>query len=328
MSVVGALLLAVRPAAAQSDPAEREDAGSAAETAAFLLVPIGARSTGMGGAVAAARGDVEGALWNPASLAGLEGGALFASGADDFAATATSVGAVVAVARFRFGASYFRYDLGEIDARDAANADIGTIEPAHGALIVTAARRVLPWLDVGANWKLVRLAADCSGPCEAFDDTGSGSAFDVGAVAEPPGAPGVRIGVLLRNLGGGIGVSGGPEDALPARGRVGLEVSVPEAAGAAGGWSDGQVDLVARLDLQETLTEFDDLDVHAGLELAWRGLLLARAGYAASTDGRTGPTLGIGLRWERLTLDLARSFDDFSRFESGSPFQLSLAIGL
>jgi hypothetical protein len=307
---------------------ERAGAGSVRESAAFLLVPVGARTVGLGGAATAASGDVEGSLWNPAALAGLGRSALFLAGGNDFAATARVLGGVLAWRDLRLGLSYFHYDLGRIDARDDSNTDLGTIEPSHSALILSAAFPLMEGLEVGGSWKLVRLAAGCSGACEAIGDAGTGSAVDLGAIARVPGVAGVRAGILLRNLGGGIGLAGGPADPLPARGRLGLEVDLPLALTGAPGWADGDLALLVRLDLQETLTEFDDADLHAGLELGWRRLLYARAGYAASTEGRSGPSLGVGLRWNRLVLDLAHGFDDFSRFEEGTPFQLSLAIRL
>ncbi len=307
---------------------DRSDTESVRESATFLLVPVGPRTVGLGGAAAAARGDVEGSLWNPAALAGLERSALFGAGASEFGATARILGGVLAWADLRVGLTYFQYDLGRIDARDAANQDIGSIEPNHSALILSAAYPVTGWLELGGSWKLIRLASGCSGGCGSFDDTGTGSAFDLGAIARLPGLRGVRAGLLVRNLGSGIGFGGGAPDPLPTRGRIGLEVSLPEAVSASPGWADGQLALRVRLDLQETLTEFDDLDVHAGLEIGWRGILFARAGYAASSEGRSGPTLGLGLRWKRLHLDLAHAFDDFSRYQGGTPIQLALGIGI
>ncbi|MEJ2483234.1 MAG: hypothetical protein P8049_09010 [Gemmatimonadota bacterium] len=82
---------------------ERSDRASAAETATFLLVPVGARSIGLGGAVSSAQGDVEGSLWNPASLAGLDGSAIYLMGGEDFAASSRVLGGVLAVGEGRAG---------------------------------------------------------------------------------------------------------------------------------------------------------------------------------------------------------------------------------
>jgi hypothetical protein len=325
------LLVLFAPAAVSqgtTDGEERADGGSIREAATFLLVPVGARTVGLGGAAAASSADVEGALWSPAALAGLNRSALFVAGGQDFSATARVIGGVLAWRSVRIGATYFHYDLGRIDARDESNGELGTLDPSHSAFIASVAYALGSGIELGASWKLVRLATGCSGTCEGFEATGTGSAFDLAAIARVPGMRGVRAGLLLRNLGGGIGLADGPSDPLPARGRLGIELDLPRALGGDAGWVGGDLAVLARIDVQETLTEFDDLDMHVGLEAGWRGLLFARVGYAASTEGRSGPSLGIGLRWRSLVLDLAHSFDDFSRFEEGTPFQLSLAVRL
>ncbi len=79
-------------------------------------------------------------------------------------------------------------------------------------------------------------------------------------------------------------------------------------------------------DLQQTVTEFDDLDGYLGAEVSLRRLLFVRGGFAWTAAGRTGPALGIGLRYARFVVDLGRAFDDFAGFDSDSPFQLSLAF--
>ena len=323
-----AILASRASAQGETGGEERAGDGSIRESATFLLVPVGARTVGFGGAATASSGDVEGALWSPAGLAGLDRSALYVAGGEDFSATARVVGGILAWRSFRIGATYFHYDLGRIDARDAANGEIGTIDPSHSAFIASVAYAVGSGVELGASWKLIRLATGCSGACEGLEATGAGSAFDLAAIARVPGVRGVRAGLLLRNLGGGIGLAGGPADPLPARGRLGFEFDLPSALGRDAGWANGDLALLARVDVQETLTEFDDLDLHVGVEAGWRGLLFARAGYAASTEGRSGPSLGVGLRWNRLSLDFAHSFDDFSRFEEGTPFQLSLAVRL
>lgn len=307
---------------------ERNSAGSAVEAATFLLVPVGARSVGLGGAVSASRGDIEGSLWNPASLAGLERSAVFLMGGQDFAADSRVIGGIVAWHALRVGGTVLHYDLGQVEARDEENQSLGTIEPSQTAFILSAAYPVAVWLDLGASWKLLRLSSSCSQACGALDDSSTGHAFDLGAVATLPGNQGVRAGLLFRNLGSGIGYGGGPSDPLPARVRLGVELDMPTAVSSPDAWAGGDVGLLLRLDVQETLSEFDDLDAHFGAELEWRQVLLVRGGYAWSSEGRSGPTLGIGIRFKSLILDLGYGFNDFAGFDSGTPLQLSVGFKL
>ncbi len=306
---------------------ERSDKGSAAETATFLLVPVGARSIGLGGAVSSARGDIEGSLWNPASIVGLGGSALFIMGGEDFAASSRVLGGVLALGRVRAGLTVLHYDLGTVEARDGGNNSLGEIEPAQTAFVLSAGYPVLDWLDLGASWKLLRLSASCSIACGSLDDTSSGSAFDVGAVASLPGNRALRGGLLLRNLGAGIGYADGPADPLPARIRLGVEADLPALFSSPDAWMEGELDLLVRVDLQQTLSEFDDFDAHIGVELGWRDLLLVRGGYAGSSEGRSGPTIGLGIRYAGLVLDLGYAFNDFARFATGTPLQLSVGYG-
>jgi hypothetical protein len=85
--------------------------------------------------------------------------------------------------------------------------------------------------------------------------------------------------------------------------------------------------VVVQADLQQTVTEFDDLEAYVGAETSLRGILYVRGGYAWSAAGRKGAALGIGLRYDRLIVDLGRAFNDFSGFDSDSPFQLTVGFG-
>ena len=302
---------------------ERNGDASAAEAATFLLVPVGARSVGLGGAVTSSRADIEGSLWNPASLAGLGGSAVFAMGGHDFAASSRVLGGVLAFGNLRAGLTLLHYDLGSVDARDATNAPLGQIDPSQTAFILSAGYPVLDWLDLGASGKLLRLSASCSAACGALDETATGVAFDLGLIATLVAHGGLRGGLLLRNLGPGIGYADGPADQLPARVRLGMDADLPTLLSGRNSWSSAQIGLLLRADLQQTLSEFDDFDAHFGAELAWRRLLMVRGGYAASSEGRSGPTIGLGLRYEGIVLDLGYVFSDFARFDSGTPLQLS-----
>ena len=322
------LLLVARGADAQ-DPAsdtDRNDASSAAESATFLLVPVGARAVGMGGAVSASRGDIEGSLWNPASMAGLESGAVYLMGGPDFVGSVLVAGGVVALGDFRAGLTVLHYGHGTVEARDEANRPLGTVDPNEQAFVLSAAYPIARWLDVGAAGKALRINL-CSDVCGSSNYDQWGFAFDVGLVARLPGDENIRGGLLLRNLGGGIAFGDGPSDPLPARVRLGLEMDLPGAISEDGAWAGGDLDLLLRFDVQETLSEFDDLDTHFGAELGFKQVLLVRGGYALSSEGRSGPTLGIGIRYKRLILDLGYGFNDFAGFDNGTPLQLSVGFG-
>lgn len=300
--------------------------GSSGESARFLLAPVGARNVGLGGAVAGARGDIEGVLWNPASLAALGTSAAYLHLSNDFGTTTQVLGAIGRWRGLRIGLAYYHFDLGSIAARDASNRDLGDLDLDNHAVIVSLAHALADWIEVGLNYKLVRLRSACSGPCEAFDLGTTGHAFDLGSILVLPAVTGLTVGFLVRNLGPAIRFAeGGPSDPLPTRLRVGAALDVltladPKAASEAG------LALSVRGDLQQTLAEFDDLDGAAGVEMEYREILLLRGGYAWTSEGRSGPAIGVGLRYRGIGLDFGRSFDDFAGFDSDAPFQLSLGF--
>lgn len=319
VGILSALVLLCPPGVGAQLAPESSDASSAAEAATFLLIPLGARNVGFGGAMAGAMGDVEGAVWNPAALAGIEEWAVYYHGADDFGTSTHAVGGVVPWRRLRVGLSLLAVDLGSIEGRDATNSPIGSIDLSNTLAIFTIARSVSSELEVGASYKFVRLGGSCRG-CTGLAPDATGHAFDVAASVRPAALQRLRLGVVLSNLGGGISLrSDGPSDPLPARIRLGgeLEIWRPTA--------DREVELRARADVQQTFTEFDDADLFAGVEVGYRSVAFVRAGYAATGTGRTGASLGVGVRHRGFRLDVGRRFDDFSDFESGFPFQLSVS---
>lgn len=327
-SLVLAALLTLPPAGltAQDSSADQtlRSQSSTRETARFLLAPIGARTVGLAGAVVASRADIEGVAWNPASAAGIERPTAFFHMANDFGTSSQVLGFLGRWQDLRVGLAYYHFDMGSIDARDEANQELGSIALDDDAFILTGGYAVSSSVDVGVNYKLIRQSTGCAGDCDAYDGNTFGHAFDLGVVAEVPGARGVSLGGVIRNLGPGVSFSGATtSDPMPTRLRIGGSLDAIRAFMP----SESEIGLVLQADLQQTVTEFDDLEGYVGAEASLRGILYLRGGYAWTATGRQGPALGIGIRYDRLLFDLGRAFDDFSGFDSDSPFQLSLAFG-
>lgn len=311
------------PVSAQDSETTLREQSSTREAARFLLTPIGARTVGLAGAVTASRGDVEGVLWNPASVVTVEGSSAYFHAANDFGTSTQVLGFLGRWSSVRLGLAFYHFDMGSIEARDAANQDLGTIDLDDGALILTAGYGLTAGVDLGLNYKLVRLSSACAGECETYDGSSVGHAFDLGFVADISAAPGLSLGAVLRNLGPGIKFAGGStSDPMPARLRVGASLDAMRAFLP----DEHRFGVVIQADIQQTVSEFDDLEGYLGAEASLRSILYVRGGYAWTAAGRRGPALGIGLRYDRLLFDLGRAFNDFSGFDSDSPFQLSLAF--
>lgn len=322
------LLFLLSPAASRAQDSTAgttlRSQSSTRETARFLLAPIGARTVGLAGAVAASRGDVEGVLWNPASAAGIESPTAYFHVANDFGTSSQVFGFLGRWQALRLGLAYYHFGMGSLEARDEANRELGSVSLDDDALILTGGYGLSSAVDVGISYKLVRLSAGCSGDCDTFDGKSVGHAFDVGVTADIPAARGLSVGAVLRNFGPGIRFgTASSADPMPSRLRLGASLDAVRAFLPA----EERFGIVLQGDLQQTVTEFDDLEAYIGAEASLHGILYLRGGYAWSAAGRSGAALGIGLRYDRLTVDLGRAFDDFSGFDSDSPFQISLAFG-
>lgn len=313
------LLALVLPDFAFAQGSEISDRSSDVEAAPFLLIPLGARNIGMGGAIAGARGDVEGTLWNPASIAAINEWAVFFHGSNDFGTSTNAAGGVFSWNATRVGLSILALDLGTIEGRDEFNQPIGNVEVDNTVAILTIARSISDFIDVGGSYKFIRIGGTCPG-CAGAEPDATGHAFDAAVIVRPPGTDRLHIGLVVSNIGPDIGFSSdGQKDALPARIRLGAEAELLR------GNEIRPVDLRLRADVRQVLTEFDDLDVFAGAEVGYAHLAYVRAGYASGGEGRTGPSLGVGIRHRGFVLDLGRTFDDFSDFDTDSPFQVSVA---
>jgi hypothetical protein len=278
----------------------------------------------MAGAVVASRADVEGVLWNPASAAGVERPTAYFHVANDFGTSSQVLGFLGRWQSLRVGLAYYHFGLGSIEARDDANQELGSIALDDDALILTGGYSLSPAVDLGMSYKLVRLSSACDGDCDSFDGKSIGHAFDVGVTADIWAARGLSVGAVIRNFGPGIQFSGGSTtDPMPTRLRLGASLDAVRAFFQ----GEDRFGVVVQVDLQQTVTEFDDLEAYLGAEASLRGVLYVRGGYAWSTAGRQGAALGIGLRYDRLIVDLGRAFNDFSGFDSDSPFQLTLGFG-
>lgn len=313
------LIALVVPGLASAQSSETSDRSSDAEAAPFLLIPLGARNIGLGGAMAGARGDVEGTLWNPASIAAIDEWAVFYHGSNDFGTSTNAAGGVFALAATRVGVSILALDLGTIDGRDEFNQPIGRVSVDNTVAILTIARSISESVEVGGSYKFIRIGGSCPA-CGGAEPDATGHAFDAAVIVRTPGTDRVRIGLVVSNIGPDLGFSAdGRKDALPSRIRLGAEAELLR------GSETRPVDLRLRTDVRQVLTEFDDLDVFAGAELGYAHLAYLRAGYASGGEGRTGPSLGVGIRHSGFVLDLGRTFDDFSGFDTDSPFQVSVA---
>ena len=317
IALLSLLLVTAAGVAAQEEP-------DRAEGAIFLLLPVGAQGVSMGRAMTWMEG-AEGAFWNPAGLAGVERsqGVLFRG--DHVAGTATAITGLWANNGMgTLGASYFLLDAGEIDQTDEFGNYTGTITIRNHLGLVSGATKLGRRVAAGVSFKVIRFQLSCRGICGDEGTTATTYAVDMGAqglVGER-----IRLGAMVAHLGPSLQVLNADQaDPLPARVRVAGAYNVVAAftdAAELSGW--------LAIEVEDRLRELGSLSYYLGTELT-AGLVDAlslRAGYVWSDlDQEDGGRVGLGLRYERFDLSIAKSLAVSTLTGETEPVHVTFSIG-
>ena len=278
-----------------------------------LALPVGARAIGQGRAVVAARAELQAMPYNPATVDGLERGALTFSrhqGADEAGFDGNYVAGAVVSRWGTFAAQLMLQDYGEIPLTDTSPDIVGTAEITDWSAGITWAHHWRDRLSYGVTAKFYRSDLGVT--------TGDGTAFDVGLVYLPrPGSVPISFGVSLRNLGGDFtydALEGSTAevdgDNLPSRVRVGVSATPQRFFGLP---PEYRVELA--FDIESDLRELSNSSQHGGVILTVHDLLVLRGGVllldnpyvdAGDMDRSTGGSFGIGIRYEGFEADVAR----------------------
>lgn len=296
----------------------------ATEGAAFLLLPIGARSVALGQAVAAEQPGTEAVWWNPAGLARAEKTELAVHHYQTIVGTGDAVSILVPSDLLGvLTASAYLLDIGEQEVTGPGGITIGQILPRFLVLAATYATPIGGRVNAGLTYKIVQFRVDCSGVCAGVPTLSStGSAIDAGIQYSVPIDAPIWIGVAVRNLGPRLQVKDSEQaDPLPTRLQVGATYLVTPLERYA-----RHVDLKLNADLIDELS-FESPSARIGADIGYRKLAWFRAGYVFKefeSSEQFGPSIGIGLALGKLHLDFARLFDSFSSGVGDPPTYLSL----
>ncbi|MGQ0648155.1 MAG: PorV/PorQ family protein [Gemmatimonadaceae bacterium] len=316
VAAAGALVWAFEPLDAQRRPA-------AQDATLFLLLPVGARSAGLGHATAAASGSSEAVWWNPAGLASIRRGeaslnhsqSLIGTGDALVVALGTPIGVVA------LSANLLDYGGGDVTGPDSVPS--GQLFPRNVALVATHAASIGKGIRVGASYKLLQFRFDCSGECPSLPTTlASTSAFDLGVQYDLPTKLPIHLGAAVRNLGVRLREEDQDEDALPTRIQVGamVDYKLPKTLAENARFAVS-VDVIDEPRVRRPLPR-------AGAEFVWDDAVFLRGGYVmeARDTEAGGASLGIGFAVRRLTIDFARNFSGLSADAGQPPAYLSLRI--
>ncbi len=303
----------------------RTNGGSptASEGAEFLLLPIGARAVGMGGAVTGLRGTGDLVMWNPAGVAGLDKTRLLFNHSEGAFDTRSEVLAVLwpTGSVGTLAATYYLVDYGELASTNVEGAVQGTINFRNQEFLLSYATRIVGTLEAGVNYKIIQLIFRCDGVCaEHGSFTRTTHAVDLGLLYDRPVGLPVTVGGAIRHLG--FALQGANEDdPLPTRVRLGLAYQPLSSF-----TGDSTFALAVAVDVEDEWRDLGRPDLMVGSELGFAQQFFLRGGYSFLGSGLGGPALGLGVTYDWFYLDLSRGFDDLSSAAGEEAVQVTFGV--
>ncbi|MFC1575293.1 hypothetical protein ACFL5A_01435 [Gemmatimonadota bacterium] len=298
---------------------------SSTEGGLTLLLPTGAQGVGLGRAMTAMRGQ-EAVFWNPAGIARLEGGHFTVYRGNHLAGEATAVSVIIARQPLgALGVSYQLLDLGVQDLRDGEGNVLGSVSFRDHLAIVSFGTQVFSWLESGVNFKMFQSRITCRGDCPDGGVTGTTYAVDAGILSTPLPALPLRVGAMIAH--------GGPElqlinveqaDPLPTRLRFAVAYEILHDFMEAPGlelWLTGE--------LEDRWRNLGSPSLYLGSEFlaGEEDQFFIRAGYGQMQAGQAaGTAVGLGMRYDRFELAMAKSLSGNSISDDSEPVHVSFGV--
>jgi hypothetical protein len=294
----------------------------ASECCLALLLPVGARAVALGNALTARPG-ADALLLNPAGLGAVVRDEFRIHNAPTDVETSNTFSIAVRIGGAGVAALTYRLvDYGESEATDPQGNPTGTIRLLDHALVATFATYVAPGLTGGISYKVFQFRQDCAGFCGDPGFAATTHGIDAGVQYHPTVWPSLQLGASLVHFGLPLQVINAEQASpMPTRLRVGAAYELMQHFS-----SDSTTTLWASLDGVGSLREGVAPAVGGGLELALDNTIFVRAGYSSGSGRAAGAAIGVGLRYDRFDLGIARSFAG-SAFGGQDPFQVTFAIG-
>jgi hypothetical protein len=295
-----------------------------ASGAPFLLFPVGAKSTALGQAAIADGGSTEAAFWNPAGLGYLAGNELAIHYASTFVSDNTAISAYFTFNRLGvIGVSAYLIDYGPQDVVGGSGVPVGRISPKNIELLASYATSIARGLAVGFNYKLIQLRQDCTGQCASSQrESGTTPGVDLGVQYAVGEEQRLRFGFAIRHLGFKLQLKNEEQaDPLPTRVHIGAayRLLLPKFRG-----SEQRFDVRILFDVDDQLGQYNSLEPRIGLDMGLQETVRLRAGYAFLDSQSRGPSVGIGLRFGNLAVDVARIFFVSSSFDE--PLHINVSV--
>ncbi len=252
----------------------------------FLIISVGARASGMGGAFVAVADDASATYWNPAGLSRVRPQVMFEHNAYIVDMRQEYLAGLTDFRDWTFAASLNVLDLGTIEKRDDSGLLLGEFRPFDVALGMSAAYP-LGALSLGVTAKGIMHDIDT--------ETAMGILFDVGALWESPSPlDGLSIGLTARNLGPSLTfVEESFNAPLGIRGGFAYRLDIPGAKSS----------LVVSADYERLRGGYEILSY--GGEWRFTDYLSGRLGGITAEENTQNFTAGFGAHYLDLTVDYA-----------------------
>jgi len=203
--LVSAMMLVVllsSPALAQFNTDTRTVTKVGTTAADFLNIPVGAKATGMGGAISASISGPTSMYWNPAGLASMTDGAFAADYATwlaeiDFSFVAIAI--PTSMGTFGFGLTSVSTPEMEVTTVEQQEGTGERFDAASYALAFSYARSLTDRFNIGASFKVLNE--------RIWHSTSSAIAFDVGTQFTTPFKD-IRLGASISNFGSKMQMGG------------------------------------------------------------------------------------------------------------------------
>jgi hypothetical protein len=268
----------------------------------------------------------ESSFWNPAGLASVDRSQAVLLRGDHAVGTATALSLLAARPGLgTVGVSYLLLDIGDQDLTDVDGNVLGTVSVRNHLGVASGSARLLERLDAGLSFKIVRFQLSCRGICPDAGTTATTYALDAGIQLTPTSELPLRFGAMVAHLGPRLQVLNAEQaDPLPSRVRLAAAYDVLSAF-----VDSDEVEGWLAVEVQDRLRDPGSLSLYLGSELTAgrEDSLYLRAGYVVGDlDQEDGARVGLGLRYERFDLAIAKSLA-VSTLGETEPVHVTFSIG-
>lgn len=289
-----------------------------------LILPIGARTVGMGMAAAASVTGSESPWWNPALVARSprDVALQIQTNVNPLSTADLAGGVVYPVPPVGSVAVFFRYvGYGTLAATDSTQAQTGAFAVSNSIIGATFATTFSSRFAAGFTLKRLLISFNCSGSCPQIPTSSGVAALDFGSQAFVFSDSSLSVAITLLNVGPRLPIRDAPQaDQLPVRGTLGIAYTPKMASDVKDVRVTAAADVVNGPDPVSGKT----LGYRFGAEITYLNRLKGRGGYFVNgPNGVDGATLGGGIVSDRLQIDIAQMLTNLSS-SSARPTMISI----